>query len=632
MSNLIKILNQYWGFSTFREPQESIIKSVLEKKNTIALLPTGGGKSLCYQIPTLLSDGICIVISPLIALMQDQINNLETKNIKAVLLSSQLSSSEINVIFDNLHYGNYKFLYLSPEKLQSEFIQEKIKQLPVSLIAVDEAHCISEWGHDFRPSYLKIAVLKELHPAVPFIALTATATPRVLNDIIKYLGFENPQVFKKSFYRENLAYQVFHLEDKLSKLKLILEKIKSPAIIYVQSRKMTKELSLQLNNLGFKCNFYHGGLTVEEKQTALKQWINEKTPIMIATNAFGMGIDKPNVRAVIHLNIPSSIENYIQEAGRGGRDGQKSFSVVLVDESDYYTSEQQLLKTLPDISFIKEVYFKLNQHFKIPYGDWIQESLTLDIEAFCTHYNFNKNKIYHALKMLDHIEVLSLDENLNRKSTVTFLANSHEIFYYVDSHKELGNLLQILLRTYGGIIDFTTPINENALAKTLGITVDLLKNQLVQLTKDEMINYIAANIHLQLLFLVPREDERTINLKSTQINHQNELKLAKFNKIVAFLKNNTECRNQQILHYFGEEKPTICHICEVCLKNETKNKIKSTKEIEYQLIEILQNQSKSINELLDLIEVERNTLLNILHLLIEKNIISLNLQNKFQLK
>lgn len=632
MSNPTEILNQYWGFSAFREPQEAIIKSVIENKNTIALLPTGGGKSLCYQIPTLLSDGICIVISPLIALMQDQINNLERKNIKAVLLSSQLSSHEINVIFDNLHFGNYKFLYISPEKLQSSFIQEKIKHLPVSLIAIDEAHCISEWGHDFRPSYLKIAVLKELHPAVPFIALTATATPLVLKDLVKYLGFENPQVFKKSFYRENLAYQVYHLEDKLTKLKLMLKKIKAPAIIYVQSRKMTKELSLQLNNLGFKSNFYHGGLTVEEKQTALNQWINEDTPIMVATNAFGMGIDKPNVRAVIHLNIPSSIENYIQEAGRGGRDGKKSFSVVLVDDADYYTSEQQLLKTLPAVSFIKEVYFKLNQYFKIPYGDWIQESLTLDIEAFCFHYNFHKNKVYHALKMLDHVEILSLDENFNRKSTVTFLANNHEIFNYIDTHKELGNLLQILLRTYGGIIDFTTPINESTLAKKLGITVDLLKNQLSQLTKDEMINFISANIHLQLLFLVPREDERTINLKSTQINHQNELKLAKFNKIVQFLKNNTECRNQQLLHYFGEENPIKCNICEVCLNEKAKISKISTKEIESQLLEILQNQAKSINELLDIIEIERKLLLDILHLLIERDIISLNLQNKFQIK
>ena len=632
MNTPLEILQKYWGFSTFREPQQAIIKSVIANKNTIVLLPTGGGKSLCYQIPTLLADGICIVISPLIALMQDQINNLESKGIKGVLLSSQLSSHEINIIFDNLHFGNYKFLYLSPEKLQSEFIQEKIKNLPVAVIAIDEAHCISEWGHDFRPSYLKIAILKELHPAVPFIALTATATPKVLDDVIKYLGFDNPQVFKNSFYRENLAYQVYHLEDKLSKLKLILQKLKSPAIIYVQSRKMTKELSLQLNNFGFKSNFYHGGLTVEQKQISLNQWVKEETPIMVATNAFGMGIDKPNVRAVVHLSIPSSIENYIQEAGRGGRDGKKSFSVVLVDDSDYYESEQQLLKTLPTVSFIKDVYFKLNQHFKIPYGNWVQDILSLDIEEFCTHYNLHKNNVYYALKMMANVEIISLDESFNRKSTVTFLANSYEIFNYVDSNKELGKLLQLLLRTYGGIIDFTTTINETSLAKKVGISIELLKNQLSQLTKDEMINYVPTNIHLNLMFMVPREDERTINLKSTPITQRNNLKQKKFNDIVQFLKNNQECRNKQLLHYFGEENSIKCDICDVCLEKKTSKYIIKDQEIEHQIIKFLEHQPKSINELKDLTEIDPKRLLDVLHLLMEKGIISLNLQNKFQLK
>ncbi|MDP2089578.1 MAG: ATP-dependent DNA helicase RecQ [Flavobacteriaceae bacterium] len=632
MSTPLEILQKYWNFSTFREPQEAIIKSVIENKNTIALLPTGGGKSLCYQIPTLLADGICIVISPLIALMQDQINNLENKGIKAVLLSSQLSTNEINIIFDNLHFGNYKFLYLSPEKLQSEFIQEKIKHLPVSLVAIDEAHCISEWGHDFRPSYLKISILKELHPQVPFIALTATATHLVLKDIIQYLGFDNPQVFKKSFYRKNLAYQIYHLEDKLTKLKQILQKINAPAIIYVQNRKMTKELSLQLKNFGFKTNFYHGGLTVEEKQKSLNQWVKEETSIMVATNAFGMGIDKPNVRAVIHLNIPSSIENYIQEAGRGGRDGKKSFSVVLVDEGDYYQGEQQLLRTLPTVSFIKEVYFKLNQYLKIPYGDWIQDWLSLDLDEFCTHYNFHKNNVFYALKMLENVKIINLDENFNRKSTVTFLANNHEIFNYVDKNEELGKILQLLLRTYGGIIDFPSTINETSLAKKLEISVDLLKNQLVKLTEDEMINYVPSNIHLQLTFLVPREDERTVNLKSTRISQRNDLKQQKFNEIVRFLKNDTTCRNIQLLHYFGEEKPTKCTICDVCLDEKVSKNKNSTKEIENQLIKILNEQPKSIHELNDFIDIDRKTLLDILHLMIERNIINLNLQNKFQLK
>lgn len=631
MSTPLEILQKYWNFSSFRVPQEEIISSIINNHNTIALLPTGGGKSLCYQIPTLISDGVCIVVTPLIALMQDQVNNLEKRGIKAVALSSQLSSSEINVVFDNLHFGNYKFLYLSPEKLQSEFVQEKIKQLPVAVIAVDEAHCISEWGHDFRPSYLKINILKELHPQVPLIALTATATPLVLKDIVHYLGFENPNVFKKSFYRENLAYQIYHLEDKLTKLRLILQKISAPAIIYVQSRKLTKELSFQLSNLGFKSSFYHGGMTVDQKQIALNQWINEETPIMVATNAFGMGIDKANVRAVIHLNIPSSIENYIQEAGRGGRDGKKSFSVVLVDESDYYSTEQQLVKSLPSVGFVKEVYFNLNQHFKIPYGEWHQEWLSLDLEVFCTHYNYHKNKVYNALKMMDTIEILQLDENFNRKSTVTFLANSYEIFNYVDMQEALGKTLQLLLRTYGGIIDFTTTINENSLAKKIGISVDVLKKQLIKLTEDGMINYMPSNVNLHLLFLVPREDERTINLKSTQIEQRNTLKKEKFNTIVQLLKDNTTCRNKQLLNYFGEENPTECGICDVCLNKKANSTEKSIKEIKQELIAILKLEPKSIIELTDILAINRKSLEEVLQLMIEEGFISLNLQNKFKL-
>lgn len=631
MSTPHQILQKYWNFTAFKEPQEAIINSILENNNTICLLPTGGGKSLCYQIPTLVSDGICIVISPLIALMQDQIKNLEKIGIKAVLLNSQLSSAEINIIFDNLHFGNYKFLYLSPEKLQSKFIQEKINHLPITLVAIDEAHCISEWGHDFRPSYLKISVLKELHPKVPFIALTATATPLVLNDIIHYLGFEHPKVYKKSFYRANLTYQIFHLEDKITKLKQLLQKINEPAIIYVQSRKLTKELSLKLQNFGFKTVFFHGGLTVEQKQESLDKWMREETPIMVATNAFGMGIDKSNVRIVIHLNIPSSIENYIQEAGRAGRDGKKSFSVVLVDAADYEQNENRLEKSLPTVSWVKEVYFKLNQFFKVPFGDWVKEPFLLDLESFCSHYNLPKNQVYYALKMMENVAILQLDENFNRKSTVTFLANTPEIFTYSAKNEALSKLTQLLLRTYSGIIDFPSRINENTLAKKLEISPELLKNQLQQLTDDGIINYAPANIHLQLLFLVSREDDRTINLKATQIKQRNDFKQKKYQEIVQFLKNNNECRNQQLLHYFGEENPLKCGVCDVCLSESTRKHQISNQELEQQLMQTIALEPKSIHELSDIFAQNQHELLSILHLMIEKELIRLNLQQKFQL-
>ena len=318
----LKILQHYWGYTSFRAPQQKIITTVLNGKNTIALLPTGGGKSICFQVPALVNEGVCIVISPLIAFMQDQVDSLINKGIKATTIPSGSSQDAIITLFDNIRFGNIKFLYLSPERLQSRFIQDKIKQLNVNLIAIDEAHCISEWGHDFRPSYQNIAILKELHPTTNIIALTATATKKVIDDIIISLGIENPTIFKKSFFRENLAYQIFNTDDKLGKLHQIFTKTKAPAIVYVNSRAKTKDICAYLNVNGFKSTYYHGGLSNTEKQLSFDNWITEKTPIIVATNAFGMGIDKPNVKVVIHLNLPASIENYIQEAGRGGRNGK----------------------------------------------------------------------------------------------------------------------------------------------------------------------------------------------------------------------------------------------------------------------------------------------------------------------
>ena len=341
MQTPAQILKNYWNYNEFRSPQEEIISTVLRKKNSIVLLPTGGGKSLCYQIPALLSEGICIVISPLIALINDQVNALKEKNIKAIALTSQLNENETIIAFDNLQFGNYKFLYLSPEKLQSPFIQDKIKQLNVSIIAIDEAHCISEWGHDFRPSYLQLNVLKKLHSSATFIALTGTATQKVLDDIALHLEIENPQLFKKSFYRDNLQYSVIETEDIYGKLIHLLSKTNNSAIIYTNNRKQTKEVCSFLNRNNFKSSYYHGGLSVLEKEVSYKKWIKNETPVMVATNAFGMGIDKPDVRMVIHINTPNSIENYIQEAGRAGRDGKPSNAIILTNNHNLFETENR---------------------------------------------------------------------------------------------------------------------------------------------------------------------------------------------------------------------------------------------------------------------------------------------------
>ena len=363
--SLEKILATYWGFTSFRVPQKEIINCVLENRDAIALLPTGGGKSLCFQIPALAKEGICIVISPLIALMQDQVANLKKRDIKAVTIPSGSNQNEIVTLFDQIKFGKVKFLYISPERLQSSLIQQKIKELNVNLVAIDEAHCISEWGHDFRPSYRNIKVLKEILPAVTFIALTATANKKVLADISNNLALSNHQTFKKSFFRENLAYQVFKIEDKLGRLLQIFTKTKVPAIIYVNSRKKTEELANFLNANKFKSTFYHAGLSAIEKQTAFNNWMTEKKPIIVATNAFGMGIDKPNVGLVIHYNLPSSTENYVQETGRAGRNEKKSFGVLLYNENDVYLHQQQTENSTPTVLEVKEVHKKLYQYFRI---------------------------------------------------------------------------------------------------------------------------------------------------------------------------------------------------------------------------------------------------------------------------
>ncbi len=569
----LQILKHYWGFDSFRNPQQEIITSVIEGNNTIALLPTGGGKSICFQIPALVKEGVCIVISPLIALMQDQVTSLKEKGIKATVIPSGSSQDEIITLFDNIRFGKTKFLYLSPERLQSRFIQEKVKQLNVNLIAIDEAHCISEWGHDFRPSYQNISILKELHPNVNLIALTATATPKVIDSITNSLELENPVVFKKSFYRENLAYQIFKTEDKLNKLKQIFTKTKAPAIVYVNSRNKTKEISSYLNANGFKSSFYHGGLSAIEKQLSFDNWMSEKTPIIVATNAFGMGIDKTNVKVVIHLNLPSSIENYIQEAGRGGRDGKKAFSVVLTNESDIKLSKELLEKSLPTISEIKTVHQKLYQQFQIAKGEFLEEAFSFNFLEFCNKYNFIPNKTYNSLQILNSNGIIELNNNYNQKSTIQFKVSSKQVLNYTQQHPTSKNFIQILLRLYGGVFENLVKIDEFYIAKKTGITSWAVIKELERLQKIDFIEYNQNSNNAELFFLHPREDDKTINRISKNIELYLNQKKDKNTSLINFIKNDTLCRSIQLLHYFGESKTEECGICDVCLQRKSSESI-----------------------------------------------------------
>ncbi|XRE42010.1 ATP-dependent DNA helicase RecQ [Tenacibaculum discolor] len=623
----LQILKHYWGYTSFRKPQQEIITEVLAGNNVVSLLPTGGGKSICFQVPALVKEGVCIVVSPLIALMQDQVSNLVDKGIKATLIPSGSTQDEIITLFDNIRFGNTKFLYVSPERLQSRFIQEKIKQLNVNLIAIDEAHCISEWGHDFRPSYQNITILKELQPTSPIIALTATATQKVISDIISSLELENPTVFKKSFFRENLAYQIFKTEDKLGKLNQIFTKTKAPAIVYVNTRSKTKEISSYLNAQGFKSSFYHGGLSSVEKKIAFDNWMSEKTPIIVATNAFGMGIDKPNVRVVVHISLPSSIENYIQEAGRGGRDGIKSFSVVLTNNSDISLSNELLEKSLPTIEEIKIIHQKLYQHFQITKGELIETAFDFNFLGFCSKYNFIPNKTFNALQILTNNGVIELNHSFQQKSTVQFLASSKQVISHTNQNTQAKNFVQQMLRMYGGIFETPVKIDEFYIAKKLETTSWFVIDTLERLAQKELISYTKATNNAKLFFLQPREDDKTINRISVNIKQYIKQKKKKNRDLLQFIENNSVCRSVQLLSYFDEHQSQNCGICDVCLQKKNKTSI-SQKDI---LSNLQKGKTYTVTEICSLLnEKEANILILLRELLSEEKIHTKN--NKYFLK
>ena len=465
MQEALGILQKYWKHDKFRSPQDEIIHSVLDGNDTFGLMPTGGGKSICFQVPALIKDGICLVISPLVALMKDQVQRLQNLGIKAIALTGGIQSDEMITLLDNCEFGNYKFLYLSPERLQSDWILERIKNLPINLIAIDEAHCVSQWGHDFRPAYLKIANLKTHFPKIPFLALTASATKTVLDDVILQLGLEKPAIFQKSFARKNIAYMVFEVEDKLYRMEQILKKNPQPSIIYVRNRKSCSDTASQLQSLGFKTTFYNGGLSVKEKEKNMNLWMNEEAQIIVATNAFGMGIDKSNVKTVIHIHLPESIESYYQEAGRAGRDGQKAFAIILTSPSDKIQAQSQFINVLPDKTILTQIYIKLCTYFRIAYGEGINEQFSFNLNHFCQKYGFPTLKTFNAIQFLDRQGILSLSQEYSEKIKIQFIIESREVIRYISLNPNDEEIILTILRAYPGIYEMQTAFNLDFIAK-----------------------------------------------------------------------------------------------------------------------------------------------------------------------
>jgi len=631
MQHPLKILEQYWNYTSFKPLQEEIINSVLNGDDTFALLPTGGGKSLCFQIPALINEGICIVVSPLIALMKDQVAALKERNIKAIALTSTYKYDELSTLLDNCIYGNYKFLYLSPERLQQDIIQDRIRQMNVNLIAVDEAHCISQWGNDFRPAYKNITLLRELQPSVNCIALTASAKPEVISDIVKELDFIDAKIFKQSFYRENLAYMVFETEDKFYKIQQILKKNLSSSIIYVRNRKSTLEISNALNNLGFTSTYYHGGLSTKEKDAHFSNWLNNRTQVMVATNAFGMGIDKPDVKTVIHIDLPDSLESYFQEAGRAGRNGDKAFAVILKNKNDEDKVKNQFLSVLPDVDFIKLVYRKLCNYFQISYGEGAYTTYSFSFNTFCKTYDFNTILAYNAILALDRSSVLSLTQHFKRRSTVQVLVSSNELFQYLEKNREISIIIKSLLRTYGGIFDQLVKINTLLIADKANVSEDQVIKTLVRLEKENIIGLNLKKTDAEITFIEPREDDKTINRIANTIEIQNKQKVNQINDIISYISDEWTCKSQHLLRYFGETDAEVCGICSVCIDKSKKfNGDSQTNAIEI-VISLLQQNDLSSRELQEKSSLKEEELTYTLKLLLEREAITLTNHNTYKL-
>ncbi len=558
------ILKKYWGFETFRPLQEAIIQSVIDGEDTLALLPTGGGKSICFQVPGLQLDGVCLVVSPLIALMHDQIENLKSKGIKAIAITSGMSKREIDIALDNVIYGNFKFLYVSPERLNSYLFLQRFEKMNINLIAVDEAHCISQWGYDFRPPYLQISELKKIKPNVPFLALTATATPIVVKDIQEKLEFKKANVFQKSFERKNVAYITIQTNNKLNRIIEFSKKLNGSGIIYCGTRKATKTLCHHLTNIGIKADFYHGGLNQEQRKLKQEAWLNNQTKIIVATNAFGMGIDKPDVRFVLHYDIPQSIEAYFQEAGRGGRDLKKARAIMFYEPEDIKALQSKIELKYPPITEIKKIYNALGNFFQQAIGSGKDEIYPFDILEFSDKYNYNVLTVYNAIKFLELEGLILYSETAYDSSKLMFTANHYELYQYQVRNNEIDKIVKFILRSHVGIFDQMVSINEFVIAKKLNISQTTLIKHLTFLADQNVADYFPKPKGGSITYLTERLSDTHFSISKAFYDNRKKDAFEKLNAMLEFVENKT-CRNIYLLNYFGEKNAQPCGQCNVCL-------------------------------------------------------------------
>jgi len=633
MSELAKtILTRYWGYPNFRPFQEDIVDSVMAGKDTLALLPTGGGKSICFQVPTMAMEGLCLVITPLVALMKDQVANLAKKGIPAAAIYSGKHSDEIQLAYNQAVYGRLKFLYVSPERLQTDTFIEALKRMKVCLLAVDESHCISQWGYDFRPPYLKIAEIRPYIPTTPVLALTATATAKVVDDIQLRLGFKQRNVFQSSFERKNLTYNVFHDADKYGVLRRKLEAMtEGSAIVYVRNRKRTQVIADWLNSVGVSATYYHAGLDTKTRDERQDFWMKGKVKVIVATNAFGMGIDKPDVRLVVHMDLPDSIEAYFQEAGRAGRDLKPSEAILLVSPADIKKLQDDLMQSFPELDRIKLIYNALGNYFNIPVGAGENVSYPLVISEFAKHYGFSVLEVFHTLKILEKEGFLILSDSFDEPSKVMIKASRDEIYGFQVNNPQFSELIKCMLRSLPGVMTDFVKINEEVLAKRVGVPLEKLQKQLKTLDDYHFLTYIPRNDKPQVLFLSEFVDTKYFNLSKENYHNRKKDAEARVKAVIDFVNNDEECRSVQLLRYFNEETCQTCGQCDVCQK-QGKNRVPYG-TIEEKLRSVMREESQSVREVLSKCgEYDDAKVLDSIRFLIDNGVIQMDGEGKVKRK
>lgn len=625
---------KYWGYSSFRPLQEDIITSVMSGKDTLSLLPTGGGKSICFQVPALAMEGVCIVITPLIALMKDQVENLRKKGIKAAAIFSGMHPDEIELAINQCVYGDLKFLYVSPERLETDLIKMNVGRMRVNLLAVDEAHCISQWGYDFRPSYLKLAAFRKLIPGIPVLALTATATEAVAADIQQKLEFRASNLFRQSFIRQNLIYVVQKEENKFERLLKVVRNLQGCGIVYMRSRKRTVEIAGFLKKNKISAGFYHAGLDRKSRDVSQNTWISGEMRVIVATNAFGMGIDKPDVRFVVHLDLPDSPEAYFQEAGRAGRDGKLSYAVLLYQEADIQDATSFTATRFPEIKVIRQVYQALGNFLQIPVGTGFDTTYPFDLNRFCNTYNLNTQSAYHSLRFLEkegYIQVNELDDNDSR---VLVKASKEDLYKFQVEKEKYDKFIKVILRSYSGLFTDFVRINEDEIARRAGITKEETEKYLLEIEKYNIITWIRRSSQPQITFLTGRFDAKDITLSPENYRNRKTEAEKRLKAVTDYVTNNRECRSVQLLEYFNEINYKRCGKCDVCIE---RNKIELS-EMEFesirgQVAELLTDKPATMNEIAQILHnINEDKVIKVVQWLLDNDIIIYSSRGKLSMK